>query len=144
MFKGAKYADPVFSWYIPVGVTDIQFYHSDNLGDKYKDNIFVGDVNNGNLYLFTLNHNRTGLDFGGNDGRPQQPVLNELQNLDNASPVLDIRNATRLNTELSSSITIGKEFSAITDIETGPDGYLYVLSYLDGKLYKVFANAALT
>lgn len=28
-------------------------------------------------------------------------------------------------------------FKGITDIETGRDGYLYILSYLDGKLYRI-------
>jgi glucose/arabinose dehydrogenase len=25
----------------------------------------------------------------------------------------------------------------ITDIKTGPDGYLYILTYLDGRIYKI-------
>lgn len=33
------------------------------LGDKYANNIFVGDINNGNLYFFEVNENRTGLQF---------------------------------------------------------------------------------
>ena len=28
----------------------------------------------------------------------------------------------------------------ITDIKTGPDGNLYVLTYFDGKIYKIKSN----
>ena len=48
----SKYADPVFSWRHSVGVTDIEFFTSDKLGEKYKNNIFVGDYNAGQLVLF--------------------------------------------------------------------------------------------
>jgi glucose/arabinose dehydrogenase len=55
MFDGAKYQDPIFSWYTPVGVTDIEFFNSTKLGAKYNGNLFVGDINNGNLYFFEVN-----------------------------------------------------------------------------------------
>jgi glucose/arabinose dehydrogenase len=126
MVEGAKYSDPAFSWYIPVGVTDIEFFDSDKLGEKYKDNIFVGDVNNGNLYFFEADQNRTGLYFG-----YEQSSLADLI----ADPVPD-KDTGRLDGELP-SITLGKGFAAITDIETGPDGYLYVLTHIDGKIYRI-------
>jgi len=114
IFKGAYYSDPVFSWHHCVGVTDIKFFNSDKLGDKYKDNIFMADVNHGNLYCFTVNESRSGLALEGN--------LSDL--------VAD-------NDHKTSLIAIGTGFAAITDIETGPDGYLYLLTYLDGKIYKI-------
>ncbi|MFL6457112.1 MAG: hypothetical protein ACJ71G_09120 [Nitrososphaeraceae archaeon] len=40
------------------------------------------------------------------------------------------------NDELS-SITIGTGFGSITDIKTGSDGFLYVLSFDDGNIYRV-------
>ena len=51
-FPGSYYTDPVFSWYHSIGVTDIKFLKSSKLGGKYKNNLFVGDINNGNLYYF--------------------------------------------------------------------------------------------
>jgi aldose sugar dehydrogenase len=36
-----------------------------------------------------------------------------------------------------SPLIIGKNFGRITDIETGIDGYLYVLTYLDGKIWRI-------
>jgi glucose/arabinose dehydrogenase len=29
----------------------------------------------------------------------------------------------------------------ITDIQTGPDGNLYILTYFDGKIYKIIHNS---
>jgi glucose/arabinose dehydrogenase len=120
MFDGAKYQDPVFSWYAPVGVTDIEFFNSTKLGDKYDDNLFVGDINNGNLYFFEVNRDRTGITF-------QDSRLFDLV----ADPV-----EVGEDSELSSLI-LGRGFGRITDIETGPDGLLYILTYEDGKIYRI-------
>ncbi|HEX2558092.1 MAG TPA: PQQ-dependent sugar dehydrogenase, partial [Nitrososphaera sp.] len=65
-FKGSHYQDPVFTWATPPAVTDIEFFKSTKLGEKYANNIFVGDYNNGNLYFFTVNKERSGLVLDGN------------------------------------------------------------------------------
>jgi glucose/arabinose dehydrogenase len=36
-----------------------------------------------------------------------------------------------------SSLIVGEGFGRITDIETGPDGLLYILSYEEGKIYRI-------
>ena len=118
--QGSHYADPVFSWLRSDGVTDIEIFNSSSLGERYTYNMFVGDVNNGNLYFFTINSNRTGLDLGG------IPGLEDL--------VAD-------NNEELNAVILGREFSGgITDIETGPDGYLYILT-LSGDLYRLIPGA---
>jgi len=48
-FQGSHYADPVFSWLPSQGVTDIEIFNSSSLGERYAYNMFVGDINNGNL-----------------------------------------------------------------------------------------------
>ena len=119
-FQGSHYADPVFSWLRSEGVTDIEIFNSSSLGERYAYNMFVGDINNGNLYFFTINSNRTGLELGGIAG---------LEDL-----VAD--NAEELN-----AVIFGRGFSGgITDIETGPDGYLYILT-LSGDLYRMVPGA---
>ena len=114
-FNGSQYADPVFSWLVSEGITDIEFLNSTRLGDRYTNNIFVGNVNKGALYFFTVNDNRTGLTFDGSSGLADLIADN--------------------NAELT-AVTLGTGFGEITDIETGPDGYLYILS-LNGSLYRI-------
>lgn len=125
IFDGAKYQDPIFSWYAPVGVTDIEFFNSAKLGDKYDDNLFVGDINYGNLYFFEVNGDRTGVTF-------QDPRLLDLV----ADPVKEEGEDSEL-----SSLILGEGFGRITDIETGPDGLLYILTYEDGKIYRITKGA---
>ena len=138
-FPGSHYADPLFSWIDTVAPTDIEFFSSTKLGDRYTNNIFVGDITRGNLYLFEVNENRDGLIF---DTAQQKIGLSDL-----------VVNSEK---ELS-SITFGNGFGGVTDIETGPDGFLYVLSYDedietgpdgslnilsydDGIIYKISSN----
>lgn len=119
-FNGSSYSDPEFSWYMPIGVTDIEFLNSDKLGDKYDNNIFVGDINNGKIYFFELDENRTG--FKISDGHNSDGGIADL--------VAD-------NDDEASKVTFGNGFDRITDIETGPDGLLYILSYDGGRVYRV-------
>ena len=125
IFDGAKYAEPIFSWYAPVGVTDIEFFNSTKLGDRYEDNIFIGDINHGNLYFFEVNGDRKGLTF-------HDPRLLDLV----ADPVKEAEDS-----ELSSLI-FGEGFGGITDIETGPDGLLYILTYEGGKIYRIMKGVS--
>ena len=119
-FPHSHYMDPVFSWKNPVAVTDIEFMKSSVLGEKYKNNIFVGDYNNGNLYYFEVNSTRTGINL---DINQEKIGLSSL--------VVD-------NANQQSAVTFGTGFGGISDIKIGPtDGFLYVLSINDGIIYKV-------
>jgi aldose sugar dehydrogenase len=115
----SSYADPVFSWGSAQGVTDIEFYDSDKLGDDYTNNIFVGDANNGDIYYFEVDEDRSGLRFG------QAGLSDDL---------------IASNERQRAEIIFGTDFpSSITDIETGPDGYLYVLTFhpTQGTIYRI-------
>jgi glucose/arabinose dehydrogenase len=126
-FPGSNYADPVFSWVISFGITDIEFLNSQKLGERYANNIFVGDITQGNLYFFEVNGNRNGLNFN----TQSYPGLSDL--------VAD-------TDDESSSITLGTGFTGITDIETGPDGFLYILTHDretgNGDLYRIVLGAS--
>jgi glucose/arabinose dehydrogenase len=116
LFQGSHYADPVFSWLRSEGVTDMEIFNSTSLGEEYAYNMFVGDINNGNLYFFTINGNRSGLDLGGIPG---------------------LEDFVANNSEELNAVILGRGFSGgITDIQTGPDGYLYILTF-SGDLYRV-------
>jgi len=119
VLEGSRYADPVFSWEQPVGVTDLEFFNSTVLGPEYAQNLFVGDINNGNLYYFELNDSRTGVKFDAND--LEEDLVDQVADDD----------------EELSQIIFGSGFDGgITDIETGPDGFLYVLTF-NGSIYRI-------
>jgi glucose/arabinose dehydrogenase len=120
-FQGSQYIDPVFSWQITPAVTDIEFLHSQKLGDKYANNIFVGDYNNGNIYYFEINEDRSGIKFDASQ--------------------TDLIDLVADNEEESSTIIFGSGFGSITDITTGPDGFLYILSYDDGIIYRIASSS---
>lgn len=114
-FPNSSYKDPILSFIDSFGITDIEFLNSDKLGAQYSNNAFVGDLGYGNLYRFELNEDRT--DFA----------------LD--SPGLDDRVVD--NDDELASILFGEGFEGVTDIKTGPDGLLYVLSFNDGAIYRI-------
>ena len=122
---GSYYADPVFSWAESRGVTDIEFFNSTAFGPSYEDGIFVGDITSGTLFYFEPNADRTGLNL------LNDPLLSDL--------IAD-------SDDEISSVTFGTGFTGITDIETGPDGNLYILTFDReteglGSLYRVLPSA---
>lgn len=118
IFDGSKYADPIFSWKDPVGLTDLEFLNSTSLGLEYAYNLFVGDINNGNLYYFELNDSRTGIKLDDND-------------------LEDLTDQVADDEQQLSEIVFGSGFEeGITDIETGPDGFLYILTF-NGSIYRI-------
>ena len=106
----SNYSDPEISWLEPTAVTDIEFINSTSLGPDYTNNILVGDNNNGNLYFFKLNDQRNGLEI-------QDAVIDSEEELNN--------------------YILGTGFGSITDIQTGPDGDIYVVSLESGSIYKI-------
>lgn len=109
-----KYSSPEFTWYIPTGPTAIKFLNSNKLGNQYKNDIFVADFHNGNIYDFKLNQNRTGLVL---DGPLSDKISNSLDELEGR--------------------IFGKGFNRVTDIQVGLDGYLYIVSLGNGKIYRI-------
>ncbi len=78
--------------------------------------MFVGDAKFGNIYQFVLNQNRTGLSL---EGPLADKVADKIEELGNT--------------------IFGNGFGVITDLQVGPDGYLYVLVYDkdDGRVYRI-------
>lgn len=111
-----RYSDPEFTWQQTVAPTGLDFLNSTGLGAAYQNDLFVGDYNNGNLYHFDLNENRTQLVLGGGL----------------ADRALDPGDEV-------GEILFGTGFGGITDVKVGPDGYLYVLTFQDdgGSIYRI-------
>jgi glucose/arabinose dehydrogenase len=108
------YHDPQFSWNSTVAPTAIHFLTAGGLGSSYVNDCFVADNNNGNLYHFDLNPGRTDFVLTGN--------LADL--------VFDPGDD-------SAQIVLGQGFGAITDLDTGPDGNLYVTSIGASEIYRI-------
>ena len=119
-YEDYVYSDPEFSWektIAPVGINFGNFQET----DKYDDSLFVGDCNNGHLYQFRLNEDRNGFEFSSID----------LQdNLVNIGDSMD-------------EIIVGTGFRCITDIERGPDGFLYLVSHGENNIYRILPKEAL-
>jgi aldose sugar dehydrogenase len=109
-----EYMDPQFVWGESVGPTALKFLNSDKLGEQYQNDMFVGDVHRGNIYHFELDENRTGLVLHGN-----------------------LEDKTADEDSEAEQVIFGRNFSGITDIEVGPDGYLYVVSIGLGKILRL-------
>jgi aldose sugar dehydrogenase len=104
-----KYSDPKFTWETSVGATALKFLSSDRYGKEYQNGMFVSDFHNGNIYYFNLNEERTDLELR---GTLSDRIANNGDNLQ--------------------EVVFGQGFGGITDLDVGPDGYLYVLSLHQG------------
>ena len=63
-FNGrGTYSPPEFVWLDPVTPAAVKFINSTNYGPQYKDDLLVGDANNGNIYNFNLDNTRQNLDL---------------------------------------------------------------------------------
>ncbi|MDR4491193.1 MAG: PQQ-dependent sugar dehydrogenase [Candidatus Nitrosocosmicus sp.] len=127
VFGESSYAEPKLSWITPIGITALKFLNSDKLGKEYQNNMFVGDINNGLLYRFVLSEARNDISFdgGNNNGGNTKPLEDKVVN----------------DPKENQPIVFGQGFGGITDIQVGPDGYLYILSYT-GSLFKIVPSSS--
>jgi glucose/arabinose dehydrogenase len=109
------YRPPEFVWNHTVGPTAIKFFNSDKFGAQYRNEMFVGDVHKGNIYHFSLNQEREHLILVGSLAADKVAYTDE-----------DLKD-----------ITFATGFGGITDLEVGPDGYLYVVSIGQGKIFRI-------
>jgi glucose/arabinose dehydrogenase len=115
-----KYSMPEFTWFNDIGPTAIKFLNSDKLGKQYENDIFVGDIINGNIYHFELNQQRTGLLLSSNGPLADKVVSSYDKKIN--------------------EIIFGNGFGGITDIQIGPeDGYPYILTFdkTQGTIYRI-------
>jgi aldose sugar dehydrogenase len=115
-----KYSDPKFEWSQTLGPTAIKFLSSDKLGTQYQNDMFVGSIVTGIIYHFDLNEDRTELILTG-----------ELED-----KIAEIRETGE------EDIVFAEGFAGVSDLEVGPhDGYLYVVSLGQGKIFRIVPGA---
>lgn len=122
---GSHYSEPEFSWKYVLAPAAIGFLDSRALGPQYRGDLFVGfstlDTLGGPLFRFDLTGNRRKIAVA--DPRLQDRVMD---------------NVTFHDMTEGESLLFGVNFGIVTDIQTGPDGHLYVVSLVDGNVYEVF------
>jgi glucose/arabinose dehydrogenase len=117
---GAAYREPIFSFKESFGITAIHFQRGTALGEHYAGDLFVAAHNSMELYHFDLTLDRSGIASAG-------PVL-----ADSVADTSAERDLVRWATGVG----------VVTDMDTGPDGALYVLSYSGmATLYRVSRRA---
>ena len=125
MLPGATYSDPQFSWKFEVAPGGMNFLRGRALGPQFENDLFMGaatpNLVGGYLFHFNLTGNRRNI--GVDDPRLSDRVADNL--------------APHEITE-SESLLIGRDFGVTTDIETGPNGNLYIVSISRGAIYEVF------
>lgn len=127
MYKlpGSHYSDPEFSWKYVLAPGAIGFHKGNALGARYNGDLFVGFAQTqtlgGPLFRFNLTGDRRNITSG-------DPRL--------ADRVMD--NRTFYDMVEGDSLLFGTNFGIVTDIQTGPDGNLFLVSLANGDIYEIF------
>lgn len=125
VLPGSHYSEPEFSWKHVLAPAAIGFLDSQALGRQFYGDLFVGfsvpEPLGGPLFVFNLTGNR--LKIGVSDPRLRDRVAD---------------NTTFHDMAESESLLIGQNFGVVTDIKTGPNGNLFIVSLDQGAVYEVY------
>jgi uncharacterized repeat protein (TIGR01451 family) len=124
MIPGAQYVDPEFSWKYATAPAGIGFVNGRGLGPQYEGDLLVGasrtTLLNGFLFRFRLNANRQHFSFS--DSKLADRVADNVDKFDQTE---------------SESLIVGRDFGVVTDIQTAPNGNVYVVSLSNGAIYEI-------
>jgi glucose/arabinose dehydrogenase len=125
VLPGSNYSDPEFSWKHVLAPAGIGFADGRGLGAQFLGDLFVGfsvpEPLGGPLFRFNLTGNRNKI------------AVDDPRLVDRVAD-----NATFHDMTESEGLLIGSDFGIVTDIETGPNGNLFVVSLDDGAIYEIF------
>jgi glucose/arabinose dehydrogenase len=125
LLPGAHFDNPVFSWKWAVAPAAVGFMSGDGLGPQYAGDLFVGgstaNLAGGYLFHFQLTGNRQ--QIGTDDPRLADRVADNL---------------AKFEITESESLLFGRDFGIVTDIQTGPNGNLFLVSLSRGTVYEIF------
>jgi aldose sugar dehydrogenase len=120
----SHYSDPEFSWKFEVAPAGLGFVSSRGLGSQYQGSMIVGaarpTLSEGHLFRFRLNgpRNRIAVD----DSRLEDRVAD---------------NTAKFDITESESLLFGTGFGVGTDVQTGPNGNLFIVSLTHGNIYEI-------
>jgi len=125
VLSGSNFRNPEFSWKFAVSPAGMGFMSSQSLGPEFHGDLFVGagqdQMVGGYLFQFKLTGDRKRVAVNG-------PGLEDH--------VAD--NAKRNDITESESLLVGQDFGIVTDIKTGPNGNLFVVSLTKGAVFEIF------
>jgi glucose/arabinose dehydrogenase len=124
VYPGSHYDDPEFSWKYAIAPAAIGFLRGNALGAEYANDLFVAasrtTLLNGYLLRLDLSADR------------RQIVSSDTRLADKVADNLDKFEITE-----SESLRFGSGFGVGTDIQTGPNGNLFVVSLSNGAVYEI-------
>jgi len=124
VLPGARYSAPEFSWKFEVAPGAIGFVDGRGLGAQFQGDLFVGGartfLEGGPLFHLNLTGNRRKIAV--DDPRLEDRVADNNHKFDITE---------------SESLLIGTNFGIVTDIETGPNGNLFVVSLSQGAIHEI-------
>src|SRR5215207_4692052 len=125
MLPGARFSDPELSWKFEVAPGGIGFLDGRALGPQYDGDLFMGGARDflagGHLFRIELTGNRRNVAV--DDPRLEDRVAD---------------NVGKWEITESESLLFGRNFGIVTDVHTGPDGHLYLVSNTHGAVYEIF------
>ena len=134
ILSGAHYSDPEFSWRFEVAPAGIGFMQGRGLGPQYDGDLFVGAARpfpeGGFLWHINLTGNRQKI--GVDDPLLDDRVADNLNKPSATDPVANAQSIVE-----SESLLFGRNFGVVTDIETGPNGNLFLVSLSNGAIYEI-------
>jgi aldose sugar dehydrogenase len=124
MLPGAHYSDPELSWKFEVAPAGIEFLNSNALGGQYDGDLFLGSARTfllgGQLFRLNLTGNRRTI--GNDDPRLHDGVVD---------------NNFKFDITESENLLFGTNFGVVTDLRTGPNGNLFVVSLTKSSVYEI-------
>jgi glucose/arabinose dehydrogenase len=128
MLPGAHFTDPQLSWKFEIAPAALGFVHGQGLGQAYVGDLIMGAARDvllgGQLWRFQLSDDRLDLVFS--DARLADRVADNLDKYDLTE---------------SESLLFGTGFGVATDLVTGPNGTLFVVSLSQGTIYEISRGA---
>jgi len=113
------------SWKFEVAPGGIGFLDGRALGPQYDGDLFMGGARDflagGHLFRIELTGNRRNVAV--DDPRLEDRVAD---------------NVGKWEITESESLLFGRNFGIVTDVHTGPDGHLYLVSNTHGAVYEIF------
>jgi glucose/arabinose dehydrogenase len=121
----SRYSDPEFTWRFEVAPAALGFINSRALGPQYRGDMVVGAARNflqgGTLFRFNLTGNR------------RKIAVDDPRLVDRVAD-----NFAKFDITESESLLFGTGFGVGTDIQTGPNGNLYVVSLSNGAIFEIY------